>query len=138
MKFVLKVLLFVMFTYVASEANDYRYIETVKLSKDEYKKFLVKYDKSEKLFKFRWTLYSNGGLVVLRSYDRIVAHHVLYSKQNRRSFRVELKPKGTGFRNLPYVLIKFEEYDYGIDKAVFKLFLADKSLQVGLEHLEDK
>ncbi|MFT5662261.1 MAG: hypothetical protein ACI9TV_002911 [Sulfurimonas sp.] len=119
-------------------ANEYRYIETVKLSKDEHKKFLVKYDKSEKLFKFRWTLYSNSTLVILRSYDRIVAQHVLYAKQNRRSIRVDLKPKGQGFNNLPYVLIKFIEYDFSIDKAIFKLFLSDKGSQVSLEHLEDK
>jgi len=131
---------FVLSMFIASflQANEYRYVETIKLSKDEHKKFLVKYDKSEKLFKFRWTLYTNGGIVILRSYDRIVAQHMLFLRQKRRSFRVDLKPKGEGFKNLPYVLIKFIEYDFDINKAVFKLFLSDKDLKVGLEHLEDK
>lgn len=123
---------------VLLQANEYRYTETIKLSKDEYKKFLVKYDQSEKLFKFRWTLYSNGGLVVLRSYDRIVAQNVLYAEHARGSIRVDLKPRGQGFRNRSYVLIKFVEYNFSEQKAVFKLFLSDPKLQVSLEHLEEK
>ena len=138
MKFIFKVLLFIVLNVVYISANEYRYVETIKLSKDEHKKFLVKYDKSEKLFKFRWTLYANSTLVVLRSYDRIVAQNVLYAKHNKRSIRVELKPRGKGYKNLPYVLIKFIEYDFSIDKAVFKLFLSDRESQVSLDHLEDK
>ena len=137
MKFIFKIFVFMILSSAYLHSNEYRYIEIIKLAKDEHKKFIVKYDKSEKLFKFRWTLYSNGGLVILRSYDRIVAQHVLYAKQNRRSFRVDLRPSGAGFRITPYVLIKFVEYDFEIKKAVFKLFLSDPGLQVGLEHLED-
>lgn len=138
MKFIFKVLVFIVLNVVYISANEYRYVETIKLSKDEHKKFLVKYDKSEKLFKFRWTLYSNNTLVLLRSYDRIVAQNVLYLKNNKRSIRVELKPRGQGFKNLPYVLIKFIEYDSSSNKAIFKLFLSDKESQVNLENLEDK
>ncbi|MDB2562713.1 hypothetical protein N9X61_03830 [Sulfurimonas sp.] len=134
----MKIVFFVLFFVLSIQANEYRYIETIELSKDEFKKFLVKYDKSEKMFKFRWTLYSNGGLVVLRSYDRIVAQNLLFLRPKRQSFRVDLKPSGEGYVKLPYVLIKFIEYDYSINKAIFKLFLSDKDLEVGLEHFKNE
>ena len=50
----------------------------ITIKKDEQKKILVKYDEITKLFKFRWTLYKNKGLVIHRSYDRVVAQNILY------------------------------------------------------------
>ena len=138
MKFIFKVLLCTLLCQVSFLANEYKYEKTIELSKDEHKKIIVSYGKSKKLFKFRWTLYVNDTLVVLRSYDRIVAQHVLYVKQNRRSIRVDLKPKGEGFKNQSYILIKFVAYDFSIDKAIFKILLSDKNGQVTLEHLENK
>lgn len=138
MKFIYKIIfVFICLVMVPLQANEYRYTETIELSKDEHKTFIVKYNKSEKLFKFRWTLYVNGGLVVLRSYDRIVAQHVLYAKENRRSILVDLKPKGEGYGRPPYVLIKFVAFDFAINKAIFKLYVSDKNVQVSLEHLEE-
>jgi len=129
-------LLLLLFTF--GHANEYRYSENLELSKDEHKIFLVKYAKNEKLFKFRWTLYANGGLVVLRSYDRIVAQNTLFLRAKKRSIKVDLMPKGAGYGNVPHILIKFIEYDYAKNKAIFKLLLADKNLEVNLEHFEDR
>jgi len=137
-KFIFKFLILVLFTTIYIQANEYQYEETIELSKDEYKKFLVKYDEIQKMFKFRWTLYANDTLVVLRSYDRIVAQNILELRAKRKSFRVDLKPSGAGYNDTPYVLIKFVEYDYSTNKAVFKLFLSDRNLKVGLEHLENE
>ncbi|MBC8237744.1 MAG: hypothetical protein H8E76_05885 [Helicobacteraceae bacterium] len=134
----LKIVFFILFFVLSVQANDYRYTETIELAKDEYKKFFVKYDETQKMFKFRWTLYTNGTLVVLRSYDRIVAQNLLATRPKRRSFRVDLKPKGAGYGNAPYILVKFIEYDFNTNKAVFKLFLSDRDLKVSLEHLENE
>ena len=118
-------------------ANEYRYTKSIELEKDECKKILVKYEKIEKLFKFRWTLFVNGGLVVLRSYDRIVAQNVLHLRHRNQSFRFNLKPKDSKFPRAPYILMKFVEFDYETNKASFMLYLSDKSLQVDLEDLDE-
>jgi len=133
-----KIVFFVLFFALSIQANNYKYTEAIELSKDEYKKFLVKYDKTQKMFKFRWTLYTNGTLVVLRSYDRIVAQNLLTTGLKRKSFRLDLTPVGTGYGNVPYILVKFIEYDFIKNKAIFELFLSDRDLKVSLEHLENE
>lgn len=117
-------------------ASDYREIEEIVLKKDEQKNILVKYADKEKLFKFRWTLYKNGGLVVFKSYDRIVAQHVLYERHENQSFRVELMPKGVNYNNSAYLLVKFKEFKQESKEAVFEIFLFDSKGQVLLEDLK--
>jgi len=117
-------------------ANDFAQSEEISLKKDEQKKILVKYDNKEKIFKFRWTLYKNGGLVVFRSYDRVVAQNVLYLRNKNQSFRVELKTRGADFYNTPYLLVKFKEFDQKSKKALFEIFLSDDKGQIVLEDLK--
>lgn len=117
-------------------ANNFRDIRIISLKKDEQKKILVEYGSVKKLFKFRWTLYKNGGLVILRSYDRIVAQNILYLKYSNQSFRFYLKPKGADFYNVPYLLVKFKEFDFEKNKAVFGLYLSDRNAQVSLKDLD--
>lgn len=127
--------LFIIFAFSFSFifASDYREIKEIVLKKDEQKKILVKYADKEKLFKFRWTLYKNGGLVVFRSYDRIVAQHMLYLRHENQSFRVELMPKGADYNNAAYLLVKFKEFKQESKEAVFEIFLFDGKGQVLLE-----
>ncbi|MDY0117739.1 MAG: hypothetical protein RBR59_09195 [Sulfurimonadaceae bacterium] len=108
----------------------------ISLKKDEYKKILVKYGRTEKLFKMRWTLYHNGGLVVLRSYDQIVAQNVLSLQHKNQSFRVELKPRGANILNVPYFLVKFKAFDFEKNEALFELYLSDKQMVVLINFLE--
>ena len=61
---VIKFFLFLTLFFGSLWANDFRDTTEVSLQKDEQKKILVKYDSYERLFKFRWTLYKNGGLVI--------------------------------------------------------------------------
>ena len=117
-------------------SNDFKDIRAVSLKKDEEKKILVKYDSNEKLFKFRWTLYQNSGLVIHRSYDGVVAQNMLYLRNKNRSFRLELKSRGADFYNVPYLLVKFKEFDYDKKEAKFELFLSDNKMQIGLEDIE--
>ncbi|MDQ1338122.1 MAG: hypothetical protein QG617_1089 [Campylobacterota bacterium] len=114
-------------------ASDYREIKEIVLKKDEQKKIPVKYADKEKLLKFRWTLYKNGGLVVFRSYDRIVAQHMLYLRHENQSFRVELMPKGADYNSAAYVLVKFKEFKQESKEAVFEMILFDAQGQVVLE-----
>jgi len=138
MKSFLKVILFVLFAFSILNGNEFRDIKKISLKKDEIKKIIIKYDGYEKLFKFRWTLYKNGGLVIFRSYDQIVAQNILYLRNKNQSFRVELKPRGADFYNVPYLLVKFTKFDYEKNKAIFKLFLSDEREQIRLKYLKNE
>jgi len=131
----LQVFFSVALSFSAIFANDFRDIYQITLKKDEQKKILVKYAQKEKLFKFRWTLYKNGGLVLFRSYDKIVAQNILYLRHKNQSFRMELKPRGADFYNVPYLLVKFKKFDYEKKEATFEMFLYDKKSQITLESL---
>ncbi len=121
-----------------TSANDFRETIKISLKKDEQKKFLVKYDKSERLFKFRWTLYQNKGLVVFRSYDKRVAQNILYLNHKNQSFRVELKSRGANNFNVPYILVKFKKFDFKTQEAKFDLMLSDDKMEILLEELKQK
>ncbi len=136
MRVIFQVFIFVTLCFSVTYANDFRDVKTISLKKDEQKKILVKYDSVEKLFKFRWTLYKNGALVVLRSYDKIVAQNILYLRDKNQSFRFELQPKGLSY-NVPYMLVKFKEFHYETNEAVFELFLSDSEMQIRLKYLKN-
>jgi len=128
--------LIVTLTLSATFANDFKYIKKITLKKDEQKKILVKYGVYKRLFKFRWTLYKNGGLVIHRSYDRIVGQNILYLRHHNQSFRFELKPRGADAYNVPYILVKFKKFDFEKKEALFELFLSDDKNQIELEYLK--
>lgn len=136
MRVILQVLTILSLLINISYANEFRDVKLITLKKDEQKKILVKYGEIEKLFKFSWTLYKNGGLVLFRSYDKIVAQNILYLRGKNRSFRQELKPRGTNF-NVPNILVKFKEFNFETNEASFELFLSDKSEQVFLKYLDN-
>lgn len=118
-------------------ANDFREVKQISLKKDELTKILVKYGQTEKLFKFRWTLYVNNGLVVHRSYDKIVGQNILNLNHKNQSFRLELKSRGADNYNVPYILVKFKEFKYDTKEAVFDLLLSDEKLQIELKYLNN-
>lgn len=125
-----------LFSFSFIFANNFTQIKEISLKKDEPKKILVKYADKEKLLEFRWTLYVNGGLVIFRSYDRIVAQNVLYLREKNQSFRVELKPMGEDSYNVAYVLVRFKEFDSEKGEAIFELLLSDRKKQILLEELK--
>lgn len=118
-------------------ADQYKEMRKISLQKDQQKKILVKYENKIKLFTFRWTLYVNGGLVVLRSYDKQVAQNVLELNHKNQSFRVAVKPRGANNFNVPYILIKFKEFDYEKNEAIFELYNFNNNVQVTLEDLKN-
>jgi hypothetical protein len=122
-----------------SYALDFKQTIIIKLKKDEQKKFLVKYENFVKLFEFRWTLYKNGGLVIHRSYDKVVAQNILYKRYKNNFFRLELKSRGQSKKfSTPYILVKFEEFDFKNDEAEFKMFLYDNIGNVSLKEIKER
>jgi hypothetical protein len=128
----------VIFSIVSSVSYtlDFKQTKIIKLKKDEQKKILVKYENFEKLFEFRWTLYKNGGLIVHRSYDKIISQNILYKRYKNNFFRLELKSRGKSKSySVPYLLVKFDEFDFQKDEAIFKIFLYDNTEDVKLEDI---
>ena len=118
-------------------SNDFKDVHQISLKKDEQTKILVKYNAQERLLKFRWTLFNNGGLVIHRSYDRAISQNILYLNHKNQSFRVELKPRGADFYNVPYMLVKFKEFDYAKKEALLEIFLSDERNQLELKYLKN-
>ena len=138
MKYVFKVLLLFFLVLNQVNANDFTEVKLISLKKDEQKKILVKYDRINKLFKFRWTLFKNGGLVIHRSYDKIISQNILYLRHKNQSFTLELKPRGADFYNVPYMLVKFKEFNHETNEAIFEMFLSDRDAQIELQNLEER
>jgi hypothetical protein len=135
LKNALRVFVLLFFYFNNLWAVDFAEIKNVTLKKDQVQKILVIYENKEKILKFRWTLFINNGLVIFRSYDRIVAQNILYQRYKNRNFRVELKTRGMDMYNVPYVLIRFKEFKYDTKEAVFELLLSDTSKSVQLKYL---
>lgn len=138
MKCIFRVLLLCFLVLNQVNANDFTEVKIISLKKDEQKKILVKYDRTNKLFKFRWTLFKNGGLVIHRSYDKIISQNILYLRHKNQSFTFELKPRGADFYNVPYMLVKFKEFNHEKNEAVFELFLSDRDAQIQLQNLKER
>jgi len=116
-------------------ADNFVFIKKFSLKKDMQKKILVKYGDKKKLFKFRWTLYKNDGLIILRSYDKIVAQNILYLNHINQSFTVQLMPSGIDY-NVPSLMIKFKKFDFKKNRAFFDIYLSDDKLQLTLKYLK--
>lgn len=123
------------FSYTFASAAGYREKREVLLKKDVQKNIFVKYADKKKLLTFRWTLYTDGALVVFKSYDKIVGQNILHLRDKSQSFRVELMPKGSKFTNRAYLLVKFKEFKEPTNEVLFEVFLFDDKRYVELEEL---
>ncbi len=130
--------LFLIFFSISLFANDFRSVKNISLVKDEFVQIYISYGKQKKLFKLRWTLFANGGLVIHKSYAKIVSQNILYLNHTNQSIRQELKPKGTSYYNVPYLLIKFKEFDNQTLKAKFEIYLSDENVQINMHYLKKK
>ena len=135
MKFFLHIFVIFISFYSVVLADNFKFVKHLTLKKDIQKKILVKYDDKKKLFKFSWTLYKNGGLVIFRSYDRFVAQNILYLNGINQSFKVELKPSGANY-SVPYLLVKFIKFNFKKSEASFDIFLSDDKRLLTLKYLK--
>ncbi|WP_428737185.1 hypothetical protein [Sulfurimonas sp.] len=138
MRGILQIFITLILLFSVSFADEYKEVRKISLKKDEQKKILVKYENKEKLFTFRWTLYVNDGLVILRSYDKQVAQNVLQLNYKNQSFRFDVKPRGASNFNVPYILVKFKEFDSKKNEAKFELYNFSNKVQVTLEELKKR
>lgn len=118
----------------ALHAAPWRESKSFLLTKDQFAKIMVKSTGQERLFSFRWTLYTDKALVVHESFDRIVGQHVLYDGHNE-SFRKRLLPAKNSEMDVPYALVVFKKFDEANKTAQFDLLLFDKENRVKLDYL---
>lgn len=136
MKIFLRIVLISSVFFSIGVALDYKQTKLLELAKDEQIKILVKYDELNKLFKFRWTLFKNGGLVIHRSYDKVVSQNMLYTRHKNNFIKLRLKSRGATSYDVPTLLIKFKEFNYQTNKALIELFLYDRDGIISLEYLD--
>jgi len=134
MKFFLEIFTIIALLFGTAYANEFADMEKISLKKDEQTKIYVKYANYERVFKFRWTLYKNEGLVMFSSYDKEVAQHILYLNNTNRSFKILLKPKGADFYEVPYFLVLFKDFNFEKHEVNFEVYLSDKKHQLEIKY----
>lgn len=120
------------------EASAWRESKNFTLKKDELVKILIKSEGQERVLSFRWTLYTDKGLVVHESFDRFVGQHILYAAHSNQSFRKSLLPPKRSQKDVPYVIVVFKKFDEANATAQMDLFLIDKENRIVLDYLTKK
>lgn len=111
-------------------------VKELRLKKDETQKVEIRYDDKKRLFTLRWTLYTNGELVVHRALDAFKAQNVLALNHTNQSLRVDISPKGTKYGRITYLFVKFKAFDEEKREALFDLLLHDDSKKIVLKYLK--
>jgi hypothetical protein len=131
------ILFFLINLFNVIEAAGWKESKSFILQKDEQVKVLVKSEGQERLLNFRWTLYTDKGLIVHENFDRFVGQHVLYTGHNQSFRKLLLNEKRTN-RDVPYILVVFKKFDEGNKTAHMDLLLFDKESRVTLDYLTNK
>jgi hypothetical protein len=134
MKKFLGIFIIIALSFSSASANQFADMKKISLKKDEHTNIFVKYAKYKRLFKFRWTLYKNEGLVMFSSYNKEVKQHILYLNNTNQSFKVLLKPKGSDFYENPYFLVFFKDFNFEKHEANFEVYLSDKKHQLEIKY----
>lgn len=120
------------------QAAPWREMKTFNAAKDQMIKIMVKSEGQERLFSWRWTLYTDKTLIVHENFDRFVGQHVLSIGYNHQSFRKQLLPSVKSERDAVYAVVVFKKFDEAAKKAQFDLLLFDKEKRVVLDYLTEK
>ncbi|MFZ2890339.1 hypothetical protein [Sulfuricurvum sp.] len=120
------------------DAAAWRETKSFILKKDELVKVLVKSEAHERVLNFRWTLYTDKGLVVHESFDRFVGQHILYAGHANQSFRKRLLPPKRSQKDVPFVVVVFKKFDEANATAQMDLFLIDSEKRIVLDYLTKK
>lgn len=132
----LKVSLFFTVFTTLLHGVEWKVEKKIELKKDEIQYVKINSANSEKIFFFRWTLYHNKGLVLLKTYDENVSQNMLYLSYKNQNVIVKIKDVPVKHGVKPYLLLKFTSFDYKKKTAKFTLFLRDATDQVGLEFIK--
>lgn len=135
---ILRILLLLSLGLHVSMAKDYKAVEQISLKKDQRERLAIKSEGSRRILEFRWTLYANENLVVLRNFDDSVTQHMLKLNHTNQSFRIELLPHTAYKVKVPYILVKFTGFDFQKDEGQFDIFLQDEKEEIEWEFLKSE
>ena len=112
---------------------DYAY--SFKLKKDQTARVLVsrsnkKKNSKEGVFVFRWTLFSNEGLVTLVNYQGHPTQHVLYRKKHQVTFIFKLIPDSMSLADRTYLMLIFSDFDKKKQRAVYDVYIKDPKKRI--------
>ncbi|MDP3466583.1 MAG: hypothetical protein Q8R86_12510 [Sulfuricurvum sp.] len=132
----IKVFLLAWVLLFSGYGEPWRETKSFTLKKDEVAKILVKTTspKQEKVFFWRWTLYTDKALVVHESFDRFVGQHIL-NLEHHQSFRKRLLNAVKSEKDVPYAIVVFKKFDDVNKTAQFDLLLIDQEKRVILDYL---
>lgn len=132
----IKIFLLIWLFLFSLHGEPWRETKSFTLKKDEVAKILVKTTspEQEKVFLWRWTLYTDKALVVHESFDRFVGQHIL-NLEHHQSFRKRLLTAVKSEKDVPYAIVVFKKFDDVNKTAQFDLLLIDQEKRVVLDYL---
>lgn len=132
-------LLLLFFSFLSLlNAIDWDVEKSFKLKKDQIQNILITTPTSEKLLSFRWTLFKNEGLVFLYTFDDHAFQNILYQRHRSRMTKVVFEDIHVKHQIKPFLLFKFQSYDYETGRAEIVVFLNDKEGNVDLKFIPKK
>lgn len=129
LKFILTFLLVVSCMHAAQQS----YSKAISLSKDQIQTVLVTEKAHLRVLKFRWTLYAGDGLVMHLNYNDRASQFILYKHYKKDTYRVELLPKVSAYKRIPYLYLTFKKFDYKTSKAHFEIVIDDPEKRALIE-----
>jgi len=132
-----RIFLFIFILLLSLNAASWREMKSFTLKKDETVKILIKTasPKKERIFVWRWTLYTDKALVVHEKFDQFVGQHILYLGRND-GFRKPFLPALKSEQDVSYALVVFKKFDDANQTAQFDFLLVDKEKRVLVDYLE--
>lgn len=132
----IKIFLLIWLFLFSLHGEPWREMKSFTLKKDEVAKILVKTTspEQEKVFLWRWTLYTDKALVVHESFDRFVGQHIL-NLEHHQSFRKRLLNAVKSEKDVPYAIVVFKKFDDVNKTAQFDVLLIDQEKRVVLDYL---
>ncbi len=112
------------------------YLHKFNLSKDDVAiiKVIDRKDKSVQDLRFRWTLFTNEGLILLVKYDGFPTQYTLEKKYKQNSIKIELRDDYKDSLNRSYLLLRFK--DFKSNKAVIEAVVSDQTKSVDIEFID--
>ncbi|WP_027327567.1 hypothetical protein [Helicobacter pametensis] len=96
--------------------------QEISLGKDQSHTLRLLVDSNDlRELSLKWTLFVDGGLVLLAKYDSFHQHTILYQKSKKDAIRINLNAKSRRGVIPPYVAIFFKGYDQSKKSATLKI-----------------
>lgn len=126
---------FLMIILFSSALNAVEKDREVHLKKDVFERVRIETGTLQHILEFRWSLYSNGVLVLHKSFDQRVSQHTLRLNHTNQGIRIKLMPQSGYKTTIPYIFIHFKSFDFEKNEAVFTIRLNDNTDEIKWEKI---